>query len=61
MPQPHQPIIYIPQTHIAPIACPYCLADAHLILRSPLPEVKVEICIFECSECGKHTDLTNRY
>jgi hypothetical protein len=61
MPQPHEPITYVPPIYIPPIACPHCLADAHVILRSPLPEARIEIRIFECSECGKQTDRTAQY
>ena len=54
----HEPIHFIPETFISPIDCPYCGAHAHLMRRSPHPELNCEIRTFECMVCEKQTALT---
>ena len=58
MPQPHQAFTYIQPTHITPIACPHCGAQAHLMLRSPLGDGrKDELRTFKCDDCHKQTEM----
>ena len=58
MPQPHQPFTYIQPTHITPIACPHCGANAHLMRRSPLGGSRMgELRTFECKDCSKQTEM----
>ena len=56
--QQHQPFTYIPPTYATPITCPYCGGSAPLARREPHPELKSEIRVFECRECGKASEMS---
>ena len=60
MSQTHQQYGYIPPTHITPIACPRCGSNAHLMRRTPHPELAGELRTFECKDCGAKTEMAVR-
>jgi hypothetical protein len=59
MPQPYQPSPTLSPLsgYIAPIACQYCGAEAHLVNLSPHAELNAELRTFECGDCGRQTEL----
>ena len=58
MSQRHEPFHFVTETHVTPIACPYCGAHAHLMRRTPHPDLKAEVRTFKCMDCKKQIGVT---